>query len=126
MPLCTPIYDPAQAITGRATGAAVTGCRIASVAATKADGEPTPIKLCAASEEPIGAIANDTAQNDTVAVYKNGFVVPIEAGGTGTTAGAAVEVMNTGIVQTLASGKRCGVAVETAASGAFPKIILQV
>lgn len=125
MPLCTPLYDPAHAITGRATGAAVTGCRVATVAATKPDGEPTPIKHCGATDEPIGVIAADTAQNDTVAVYKNGFVCPVLAAGTGVTAGSAVEVMATGVIQNLASGKRCGVAVETGAAGTFPKIIVQ-
>jgi hypothetical protein len=126
MPLCTPIYDPAHAITGRATGAAVTGCRIATQAATKPDGEPTPIKHCGATDQPLGAIADDTAQNDTVAVYKNGFACPVLAGGTGVTFGKAVEVMATGVIQDLASGTRCGLALETGAAGTFPKIILQV
>lgn len=126
MPLCTPIYDPAHAVTGRATGAAVTGCRIVTQAATKADGEPIPIKHCGATDEALGASGDDCAQNDTVVVYKNGFTVPILAGGTGVTYGKAVEVMATGVVQDLAAGKRVGLAVETAAAGAFPKIILQV
>lgn len=126
MPLCTPLYDPAHAITGRATGAAVVGCRVVTPAATKPDGEPAPIKHCAATDEPIGVSAADCAQNDIVAVYKNGFVCPVLAGGTGVTFGKAVEVMATGVIQDLAAGKRCGVALETGAAGTFPKIILQV
>lgn len=126
MPLCTPIYDPAHAITGRATGAAVIGCRIATIAASKVDGEPTPIRHCGATDEPIGTIAQDTAQNDTVAVYKNGFAVPVEAGGTGVTFDQPVEAIANGRVQTLASGRRCGLAMQTGASGTFPLILMQV
>lgn len=126
MPLNAPLYDPAAAITGKATGAAVTGCRIVTVAATKADGEATPIKHCAAADVPIGASADDCAENGYVAVYKNGFVVDVLVGGTGTTFGELVEVLDTGTVQTYAAGTVCGVALTTTAAAGFAKVILRV
>jgi len=125
MALATPIYDPAQAITGRATGAAVTGGRVVCVAATKADGEPTPIKHCGATDEPLGVAGDDVAQNGDVVVYKAGFVVPVLAGGTGVTAGKIVEALATGTVQDIASGKRVGLAITTAAAAAYALVVLQ-
>lgn len=126
MPVCIPLYDPAAAITGRATGAAVTGCRFATCAATKVDGEPTPIKHCGAADEPIGVIADDTPENGVVAVYKNGFVVDVLVGGTGVTFGEVVEVLATGTIQDFASGKRCGISLTTTAAASFAKVIVQV
>lgn len=125
MPTCSPIYDPGEAFTGRATGAAVTGCRVLSVAATKTDGNPTPVKHCAAAEMPIGVSGADAAQNASLAVYPPGIVLPILVGGTGTTAGARVEVLDTGTVQTLASGTKVGVALTTTAAGSFALVQLQ-
>jgi hypothetical protein len=126
MPLNAPLYDPAAAITGKATGAAITGCRIVTVAATKPDGGATPIKHCGAADVPIGASADDCAENGHVAVYKNGFVVDVLVGGTGVTFGEVVEVMATGVVQDLASGTACGVALTTTAAAGFAKVILRV
>ena len=125
MPTCSPIYDPGEAFTGRATGAAITGCRVVSVAATKTDGGNVPIKHCAAAEMPIGVSAADAAQNATCAVYPPGIVLPILVGGTGTTAGARVEVLDTGTVQTLASGTKVGVALTTTAAAGFALVQLQ-
>ena len=125
MPTCSPIYDPGEAFTGRATGAAVTGCRVVTVAATKTDGQPTPIKHCAAADQPIGVSAADAADGATTAVYPPGIDLPILAGGTGTTAGARVEVLDTGTVQTLASGTKVGVALTTTAAASFALVQLQ-
>lgn len=125
MPTCVPIYDPGEAFTGRATGAAVTGCRVLAVAATKTDGQPTPIKHCGASDKPIGVSAADAAQNDVTAIYPPGIALPILVGGTGATAGANAEVMATGVVQDQASGTKVGVFLSTAAAGAFAFVQLQ-
>lgn len=122
MPLCIPHYDPAQAITGLATGAAVVGSRFVQVAATKVDGKPTPIKHALAADYPIGVAAADTAQDATCAVYGDGFVVDVLVGGTGVTAGEAVEHLDTGTIQDLASGKKVGIALTTAAAAAYAKI----
>lgn len=125
MPTCSPLYDPAQAFTGKATGAAITGCRIVTIAATKTDGNPTPIKHCAAADMPVGVSAADAAQDAVVAVYPPGMVLPIEVGGTGATAGARAEVLNTGTVQNLASGTKVGVFLTTTAAGGFALVQLQ-
>ncbi len=125
MPTCSPILDPGEAFTGRATGAAVTGCRVVTVAATKTDGQPVPIKHCGAADEPIGISGKDTAQNDTTVVYPPGMVVPILVGGTGITFGEKVEVLATGTVQDLASGTKVGVAWTTTAAAGFGLVQLQ-
>lgn len=125
MALCIPIYDPGNAFTGRATGAAVTGCRVVTVAASKADGGNIPIKHCGAADEPIGVSGDDCAQDTTKVVYPPGIVLPIEVGGTGITFGEKVEVMAGGVVQDLASGTKVGVAVTTTAAGGFGLVQLQ-
>ncbi len=125
MPTCSPIYDPAEAFTGRATGAAVTGCRIVTVAATKTDGQPTPIKHCAAADQPIGVSAADAADGDVTAVYPPGMVLPVLVGGTGATAGARAEVLNTGTVQNFSAGTKVGVFLTTTAAAGFALVQLQ-
>jgi hypothetical protein len=125
MPTCSPIYDPAHAFTGRATGAAITGCRVVTVAATKTDGNPLPIKHCGAADKPIGVSAQDAAQNDITAVYPPGMVLPILVGGTGATAGANAEVLATGTVQDQASGTKVGVFLTTTAAAGFALVQLQ-
>lgn len=125
MPTCSPIYDPGEAFTGRATGAAVTGCRVVCAAATKTDGQPTPIKHCGATDQPIGVSGADAAQNATTAVYPPGMVLPILVGGTGVTFNTRVEVMATGVVQDLASGTKVGVALTTTAAAGFALVQLQ-
>lgn len=125
MPLCQPIYDPGNAFTGRATGAAVTGCRVVTVAATKVDGGNILIKHCAAADEPIGVAGIDMADGFTGVVYPPGIVLPILVGGTGIIAGEKVEVLDTGTVQTLASGTKVGVAITTTAAAGFGLVQLQ-
>lgn len=125
MPTCSPIYDPGEAFTGRATGAAVTGCRVVCAAATKTDGQPTPIKHCGATDQPIGVSGADAAQNATTAVYPPGMVLPILVGGTGVTFNTRVEVMATGVIQDLASGTKVGVALTTTAAAGFALVQLQ-
>lgn len=125
MPVCIPIYDPGNAFTGRAIGAAVVGCRIVTVAATKADGENVPIKHCAAADEPIGASGDNCPQDNTVVVYPPGIVLPLEVGGTGITFGEKVEVMADGKVQTLSAGTKVGVAITTTAAAGFGLVQLQ-
>jgi hypothetical protein len=55
-----PIYDPGQAISGVATGAAVTGGRILKVAAAKTDGAAVPVAHCGATDAPIAACRRPT------------------------------------------------------------------
>jgi hypothetical protein len=130
MPTCSPIYDPGEAFTGRATGAAVTGCRVVCVAASKsitanAGANELPIKHCGATDKPIGVSAQDAVQNDICAIYPPGIVLPILVGGTGATAGAAAEVMATGVVQDLASGTKVGVFLTTTPAAGFALVQLQ-
>lgn len=125
MPLCSPIYDPGEAFTGRATGAAVTGCRLVTPAATKADGQPTPIRHCAATEQPIGVAAADAAIDDVTAIYPPGIVLPVEVGGTGATAGTRAEVIAGGMVQNLGTGIKVGVFLTTTAAAGFALVQLQ-
>lgn len=125
MPTCSPIYDPAHAFTGKATGAAVTGCRILTVAATKTDGNPTPVKHCGATDKPIGVSAQDAIVGDLTAVYPPGMVLPVLVGGTGATAGANAEVMATGVVQDQAAGLKVGVFLTTTAAAGFALVQLQ-
>lgn len=126
MALCIPIYDPGDAITGTATGAAIVGSRFVSVAATKTDGNPTPIKHCLAAEWPIGVSADDCPQNSSVAVYGPGFVAPVLVGGAGVTAGHAVEILDTGTVQDLASGHKCGVSLTTTAPAGYALVRISI
>ena len=130
MPTCSPIYDPGEAFTGRATGAAVTGCRVVCVAASKsttagAGSNEVPIKHCGAADQPIGVSAKDALQNDITAIYPPGMVLPILVGGTGVTFGTKVEVMATGVVQDLASGTKVGVALTTTPAAGFALVQLQ-
>jgi len=125
MPTCSPLYDPAEAFTGRATGALVTGCRIVTVAATKTDGQPTPIKHCGAADRPIGVSAADAADGDVTAVYPPGMILPVLVGGTGAVAGSRAEVLATGTVQTFAAGTPVGVFLTTTAAAGFALVQLQ-
>lgn len=119
-----PIYDPAEAITGKATGAALVGGRLVKVQAAKTDGNPLAVAHCGASDGPVGAVAHDTAQDDVTPVYTHGHVLPLEAGGT-VTAGSKVEVMAAGKVQNLASGTKVGVAFTAGGNGDAVLVQLQ-
>lgn len=119
-----PILDPGQAFTGRATGATVSGRRLLKVAAAKTDGAPLPVAHCGGSDAPVGVSATDVAQNADVAVYP-GQVLLIEAAAD-ISAGAAVEVTTAGKVQTLASGRRVGVAWTAGSTSSAPLIQLQL
>jgi len=127
MPTHIPIYDPGQAISGTATGAAVTGGRLLRVAAGKPDGGAIPVAHCGAADAPIGASQADAAQDvpGGVTVYP-GQVLPLESAAA-ITAGVAVEVAADGRVQPLGTGRRVGVAFQAAtAAGEFPLIQLQL
>lgn len=104
----SPIYDPAQAITGSCS-ADIAGGLLVKVAAAKTDGNPVSIAIAGASDSAIGVVAEDAKSGDLVPVYTAGHVLSVTAGGT-VTAGSAVEVMAGGKVQDLASGKKVGVA----------------
>lgn len=126
MPNANPILDPGQAFSGTATGAAVTGCRLLKVAAAKTDGNAVPVAHCGAADPPIAVSAADAAQDVPGGVTcLPGQVLRIEAGAT-ITAGQAVEVIAAGKVQPLASGRRVGVAWESATNGTFPLVQLQL
>lgn len=120
-----PIYDPGHAITGRATGAAVSAGRFVQVAATKVDGQPTPIKHALAAGAPIGAIQEDAAEGGTVSFYGQGFALPILVGGTGATAGAYAEVLDTGTVQDRSAGTKVGVFLETKTATNYALVLIQ-
>jgi hypothetical protein len=117
-----PLFDPAQAITGRATGAAVTGGRLVTVAAAKADGEPVPIKHCGASDTPIGVATADCLQNGTVAVHGSGTVL-LCLSNAAIAAVGPVEVTAAGKVATLAAGTKVGVALHTTDSADDPVLV---
>jgi hypothetical protein len=119
MPNAQPLYDPAQAFTGRANGGAVTGRRIVKVAATKPDGDPTPIAHCGASDKPIGAAGSDAAQDDVTQVYPPGHVLLLTSGAA-ITAGQALEVIAAGKVSPLSSGTKVAVALTTVAGADLP------
>jgi hypothetical protein len=126
MPNANPILDPSGAFSGTATGADIPGCRILTPAAAKTDGNALPVKVCGASDPPVGVSGADAKQNvpGGVTVYVR-QVLRVESAGT-IAAGAAVEVTATGKVQTLASGRRVGVAWEAATNGSFPLIQMQL
>jgi hypothetical protein len=117
-----PIYDPGQSIPGRATGAAVTGGRLVTIAAAKADGEPVPIKHCGASDQPIGVALADCAQDGVVAVLPPTAVL-LCLSNAAIAAVGPVEVTAAGKVATLASGKKVGVALHTTDSGDDPVLV---
>lgn len=123
MPQIQPLYDPAQAFTGKANGAAVVGARVLAVAAAKTDGNPVPVKHCGVSDQPIGVSGHDAAQDTVVTVYP-GQVLPITCSAA-VTAGTAVEVTATGKVAGLASGNRFGVALSTT-SAADQLLMVQI
>lgn len=130
MPTCSPIYDPGESFTGRASGAAVTGCRIVCPAASKsttaaAGSNNIPIKHCGASDQPIGVSAQDVADGDVTAIYPPGIVLPVLVGGTGVTFNTKVEVIAGGMVQDLASGTKVGVALTTTAAASYALVQLQ-
>lgn len=122
----SPIYDPAQAITGMATGAAVVGGRLLKVAAAKTDGNPVPVAHCGAAEAPIGVSGSNVAQDVVTQVYPPGMVLTVEAGGT-VTAGLGVEVMADGKVQVMQTspGKKVGVAFTSGSNGDAVLVQLQ-
>lgn len=125
MPNASPLYDPAQAFTGRATGAAVTGARLLKVAAAKEDGGPVPVAHCGAGDAPIGVSGSDAAQDGVTQVYPPGMVLR----GTSAAAfafGVALEVTAAGKLQALAAGKKVAVSLEAAtAADQFPLVQLQ-
>jgi hypothetical protein len=120
----SPIYDPGQAFTGVATGAAVTGARILKIAGSKVDGGNVKVAHCGGSDKPVGASAADAAQDAVVTVYRSGHVLKVEAAGN-VTAGQAVEVTTGGKVQTLSSGTKVGVAFSDGSTSSAPLVQLQ-
>lgn len=127
MAALTPIYDPGQAFSGTATGAAVIAGRLLKVAAAKADGGAVPVAHCGAADAPIGASQADGGQDvpGGVTVYV-GQVLPLESAAA-ITAGAAVEVAANGRVQPYSAGRRVGVALQAATAAAqFPLVQLQL
>lgn len=122
MPNASPIYDPGQAFTGRATGGVVTGRRLVKAAAAKTDGNPVPIAHAGASDQPIGVAAADVAQNGDVAVYPPGIVLTLTAGAAIAAVGA-VEVTTGGKVIPLNTGKKVGVALTTAVADLDPVLV---
>lgn len=119
-----PIYDPGQAITGRATGGAVVGARFLKATAAKANGGNIPVAHATASDEPIGVSQQDAAQNDIVAFYASGHVLNATASAA-IAAGAAVQLSAAGKVATYSSGRKVGVAL-TAAAGDGDLLLVQV
>lgn len=119
-----PLYDPAQAITGRASGADLVAGRFVKVAAGKTNGEPVTIAYAGASDQSIGMICADVANGSVTAVYPQGHVVPVEASGT-VTAGNAVEGTASGKVANFSSGIKRGVALTSGGNGDFVLVQIQ-
>jgi hypothetical protein len=124
VPFAAPIYDPGQALTGRATGAAVVGARFLKAVGPKVNGGNIPVAHATATDEPIGVSQRDAAQNDAVAFYASGHVLYATAA-TQITAGAAVQLAAAGKVAPYTSGRKVGVAVESA-SGDGVAFLVQV
>lgn len=80
-------------------------------------------KLPATPADAVGVVLNAAASGDPMTVHLDG-IVPVTAGGTGVTAGAAVEVLAAGTVQDYSSGTVVGKALTTAAAGALASILL--
>jgi hypothetical protein len=114
MPFAAPIYDPGQAITGRATGAAVIGARFLKPVGPKVNGGNIPVAHATATDEPVGVSQRDAAQDKAVAFYASGHVLNATASAA-ITAGAAVQLAAAGKVAPYTSGRKVGVAVEAAA-----------
>lgn len=80
-------------------------------------------KLPATPADAVGVVLNAAASGDPMTVHLDG-IVPVTAGGTGVTAGAAVEVLAAGTVQDYSSGTVVGRALTTAAAGALASVLL--
>ncbi|MCK9250003.1 MAG: DUF2190 family protein [Solirubrobacteraceae bacterium] len=112
MPYTAPIYDPGQAITGRAAENLV-GARFVKPSAVKVDGGNVPVVYADAGDHPIGVTQRDRSDTDAIAIYGSGHVLHVTASA-GITAGAAIQTANDGKVATFSSGRKVGVALETA------------
>lgn len=121
----SPIYDPGQAITGKATGAAVTGGRFVKVASAKSDGEATPVAHCGASDIPLGVAGADAAENALTPVYGDGFVMPVEASAN-VNAAVEVEVDAAGKVKTYSSGRKVGVTLTAGSTSVAPLVRINI
>lgn len=119
-----PIYDPANAFTGRASGADLVAGRFVKVAAAKTDGNPVAVAYAGASDHSIGMICEDVKDGSVTAVYPPGHVVAVEASGT-VTAGNAVEGDAGGKVKNLSSGLKRGVAMTSGGNGDFVLVQIQ-
>lgn len=79
--------------------------------------------LPATPADALGVVQCAAASGDLMTVILDG-VVPITAGGTGVTAGAAVEALAAGTVQDYSSGTVVGRALTTAAAGGLASVLL--
>lgn len=80
-------------------------------------------KLPATPADALGVVQSTAASGDLMTVVVTG-VVPITAGGTGVTAGAAVEALADGTVQDYSAGTVVGRALTSAAAGAEASVLL--
>ena len=115
MPISTPHYRPATDITGRATGGPVVGCRFVKCVGPKVNGGNIPVAHAGAADEPIGIAERDVAQDQVVRFFTDGFVTPAQANGS-IAAGAAVQLAADGKVAPYTSGRKVGVALQSAAA----------
>lgn len=96
MPDAKVYAEPGKNMTGKATGAAVTGGRLLKVAGTKPVDGPTPVVAAGAGEAVFGVAGHDAAQNGLVHVIRGG-VVGLRAG-ENITAGDKLRVGAAGVV----------------------------
>jgi hypothetical protein len=123
-----PLYEDADHLTGRATGA-ITGGRFVAVSgdleaspllnasSPSTTGGNIKVAQAGAGVRALGVAAYDAAADgDKIHVYAGRFVVPMVAGAN-ITAGVQVESDAAGKPITLASGIANGIAVSTATTG---------
>lgn len=80
-------------------------------------------ELPATPADALGVVQSSAASGDLMTVVVTG-IVPITAGGTGVTAGAAVEALAAGTVQDYSAGTVVGRALTSAAAGAEASVLL--
>lgn len=129
MSTITAHYTPAQRLTVKAHGAALTGGRFVMVAATKpTTGAAIPAKKpTGTTVSLLGVTAFDCLQDEHTQVFGAGHVVPVEVGATGVTAGDRLMVDTEGrvvpfvgdVAYTATPVRSCGLALTTTAAAGF-------
>lgn len=121
-----PLYDPGDAFTGRASGAAVVGGRFLTIAGSKpANGGNVLVRHAGANDLVIGVSQQDAPDAKVLAVYGDGFVLEVTSGGA-VTAGSPVKPDAAGKAVTATLGTHFnlgGVALTTVAAADLPLLV---